>query len=117
MFTLVLVVNTILTLVCLVMAWKTWQLRRILGRVANTLTSTEETTRAFLQEAPDAIYVDQMGVYQLQEQYRQLGPQLLRAQQVLALLSLSQTVWRGRLQWLERSQRKGRFQQSRYPRL
>lgn len=107
--TLVLVVNTILTLVCLVVAWKTWQLRRVLGRVANTLTLTEKTTRAFLQEAPDAIYIDQVGVYQLQEQYRQLGPQLLRAQQVLVLLSLSQTVWRGRLRWLERPQRKGRF--------
>ncbi len=97
MITIVLAFNTIVACLCFIVAWKVWRLRGVLSRVADTLLIAEKSTRVFLQEAPDAIYRGQMGVYQIREQHWQLKPQLRNARQILGLIRWGQTFW---LSWL-----------------
>lgn len=96
MLTVVLIVNALIALLCLYVAWQVWNLRRVLANVADTLISVERNTYAVLHGAPNAIIKGQRGTRQLRKQYRQLQTQLQRAEQVLGLLSLGQTAWRRR---------------------
>ena len=96
MLTVVLIVNVLIALLCLYVAWQVWNLRRVLANVADTLISVERNTYAVLHGAPKAIITGQRGTRQLRKQYRQLQTQLQRAEQVLGLLSLGQTAWRRR---------------------
>jgi hypothetical protein len=93
MVTVVVILNLLIALLCLFAAWQIWRLRRILAKVADTLTVAERKTHVVLYGAPDAITRGQMGIYQLRRTYQQLQPQLQRLQQVLGLLSLGQRVW------------------------
>lgn len=96
MLTVVLIVNALIALLCLYVAWQVWNLRRVLANVADTLISVERNTYAVLHGAPNAIIKGHRGTRQLRKQYRQLQTQLQRAEQVLGLLSLGQTAWRRR---------------------
>lgn len=96
MLTIVLIINAVMALLCLLVAWQVWKLRRILGQVADSLISVERSTHNVLYGAPSAIAKGQTGVHSLRGQLRQLEPQLQRVQQVLGLLSLGQTAWRRR---------------------
>ncbi len=94
MLTIVLVINALLTLICLLCAWQVWKLRRTLRKVAETLASVERSTHNLLHGAPDAILKGQMGTAQLRDRYAQLGPQLHRAQQALRLVGMGGAVIR-----------------------
>lgn len=94
MFAVVVVFNVLLSLLCLYVAWRVWNLRRALAAAANVLTSVERSTYAVLHGAPQNIYVGQSGVQGLGERYQQLELQLQRVQQVLTLLGLVQGVLR-----------------------
>ncbi len=93
MLTVVLIINAMMALFCMVVAWRVWKLRQVFRQVADALTAAEKSTHAVLYRAPDAIYNGQMGVHQLREQYQQLEPQFRQARQLLMLLSLGQVVW------------------------
>lgn len=96
MVLIVVVINTLVALLCVGVAWQLWQLRQVLRRVTNTLLSLERSTHAALNEAPEEIYKTQLSIYLLREepQYRRLQSQIQQIQQVLKLLSWSQTAWR-----------------------
>jgi hypothetical protein len=96
MLAIVLVINAGMALLCILVAWQVWQLRRVLGQVADSLISAEQSTHDVLYGAPEAIALGETGVRSLRAQLRQLEPQLQRLQQVLGLLSLGQTAWRRR---------------------
>ncbi|XGV96845.1 MAG: hypothetical protein ACAF41_29490 [Leptolyngbya sp. BL-A-14] len=99
----VLVCNTLIGLFCLMAAWQLWRLKQRFARAANTLSSFERSVDRVLHRAPELIGRRQAGMHQLREQYRGLEPQLERAQQALALLSLGQTLWQRRLLITSRS--------------
>ena len=92
----VLVCNVLIGLACLVTAWQLWRFKQRLAKAANTLSSFERSVYRVLHRAPDAIGRGHAGIHQLREQYQGLEPQLQRAQQALALLSLGQTLWQRR---------------------
>jgi len=96
MVLIVVVINTLVALLCVGVAWQLWQLRQVLRRVTNTLLSLERITHAALNEAPEEIYKTQLSIYLLREvpHYQRLQSQLQQIQQVLKLLSWSQTAWR-----------------------
>lgn len=96
MLTVVLVLNALIALLCLYVAWQVWKLRRVLASVADTLISVERSTYAVLHGAPIAIAKGKQGTHKLRQQYRQLESQLQRAEQVLGLLSLGQRAWQRR---------------------
>ncbi|MBW4691081.1 MAG: hypothetical protein KME27_04865 [Lyngbya sp. HA4199-MV5] len=92
----VLVCNGLLGLLCLVAAWQLWRLKQRLARAANTLSSFERSVHRVLHRAPEVVGRGHSGIHQWREQYRGLEPQLQRAQQALALLSLGQALWQRR---------------------
>ena len=105
----VLVINLLISLFCLYSAWQIWQLRRTLANVADALTLYERDTHAVLYGAPPAILQGQKGTHALRQQYQRLTMQLQKVQQVLALVSFGQGVWRS-------TRRSRRFRSTRRPR-
>jgi len=97
MLILVVVINILIAGFCFVVAWHVWKLRRVLVKVTNALDTAEQSTHQVLYGAPEAIQRGEIGIYQLRQKYRQLEPQLRRAQQALTLLSFGQIVWQQRL--------------------
>lgn len=100
MVTLVVTINLLLALGCFYLAWKVWQFRRAIAIAADALLIAEQRTHAVLHGAPDAILRGQVGTHQLRQRYQQLEPQYQQVRKALALLSLGQTVWRRRAQFL-----------------
>ena len=96
MLTVVLVCNVLIGLLCCYSAWQLWRLKRRLARAADTLSSFERAVHSVLDRAPNAIYKGHAGIHRLRQQYQGLEPQWQQAQQALALLSLSQTLWQRR---------------------
>jgi hypothetical protein len=94
MVTVVVVVNVLISLLCLYVAWQVWNLRRTIAAVADAVTIAERNTYAVLHGAPKAIYPGKLGVHGLRESYQQLELQLQQIQQVLTLLGLVQIFWR-----------------------
>lgn len=120
MLQVVVVLNVLISLLCLYVAWRLWMLRRSLAVAVNVLTNFERTTYTVLHGAPKAIYQGQLGVSGLRARYQQLEQQWQKVQQVLALLGLLQSVWRialstnvrspsRRLQRPQRSRRRSSF--------
>jgi uncharacterized protein YoxC len=85
MLTLVIVLNVLLALLCLGVAWQVWKLRRVLSRVANTLSAAEQRTHSVLHGAPRSILKGQTGSQALRLRYQQLEQQLQQVQQILDL--------------------------------
>jgi hypothetical protein len=106
MLTVVVVLNVLISLICLYVAWRVWNLRRALAAAADVLTIAERNTYAVLHGAPNAISNGQVGVQGLRERYQQLEVQLQKVQQVLTLLGLGQSVWRSARRSASRSQAK-----------
>ena len=96
MVTIVLIGNALIALICLGVAWQLWQLKKQLAAVADTLLDVEAAVHNTLYGAPKAIMSGQVGIRQLRQNYQGLKPQLQRARQAIALLSLGQTLWQRR---------------------
>ncbi len=96
MLTLVVVLNGLISLLCLYIAWQVWELRRVLAKVADSVSSAERNTYRVLHNAPKAISQGQLGTRHLRKQYRQLDRQLQQVQQILVLFNLGQKIWRGK---------------------
>ena len=94
MVTIVVVLNVLISLLCLYVAWQVWNLRRTLAAVVDALTIAERNTYAVLHGAPNAIYKGQLGVHGLRERYQQLELQLQQVQKVLTVLGLLQSLLR-----------------------
>lgn len=105
MLTVVLVLNVLIALLCLYVAWQVWKLQRVLAKVADTLISVERRTYAVLHGAPEAIASGKRNTRKLRQQYRELETQLQRATQVLGLLSLGQRAWQMRSSQTRRQKR------------
>lgn len=105
MLTVVLVLNGVIALSCLYVAWQLWRIRRVLARVADTLTAVERSTYKVLHRAPRAIANGQTGTRKLRQKYRQLEAQLQQVEQVLALLQFGQRAWQQRSRQVRRPQR------------
>lgn len=93
MLTVVVVLNVLISLLCLYVAWQVWNLRRALGAAADAVLLAERNTYNVLHGAPEAISQGQVGIGGARDSYQQLELQLQKIQQVLTLLSLVQKVW------------------------
>ncbi len=93
MLTFVFICNLLIALVNLYIAWRIWQLRRMLAKVAETLTSVERRIHSVLYPAPEVIVKGKKGTYSLRESYRKLELQLQKVEQILLLLSLGYKIW------------------------
>lgn len=93
MLTVVVVLNVLISLICLYVAWQVWNLRRALRATADAVLLAERNTYNLLHNAPEAISQGQVGIGGARDGYQQLELQLQKFQQVLTLLSLIQRVW------------------------
>ncbi len=97
MLTLVLILNALISLACLFVAWKLWNLRRVLGRVADVLLACERSTYRVLHGAPGAIAKAERGTNAARRGYQQLeaklDAQLQQVERVIRLLRVGQWLW------------------------
>jgi cytochrome oxidase assembly protein ShyY1 len=91
MLTIVLVINVLLAVLCLGVAWQVWRLKQALGQVADTLIEVEQTTHPVLYGAPQSITDSYQRVEEVCDRIRQAEPQLRRARQAIRLI-----VWQRR---------------------
>lgn len=95
MVTLVVIVNLIISLLCLYVAWQVWNLRLALAAATKAITDAERNTHKTLAGAPEAISGGQLGVKDMRESYQRLEVQLQQLQRVVVLLGLVQKIWSG----------------------
>lgn len=93
MVTVVVVINLALALMLLYVAWRVWQLRLRLARVADKIGAIERKLNAVLPVAPDAISTGRLAIHKLRQGNQPLDLELLRVQQVLTLLGIGQQIW------------------------
>ncbi|MEM1427775.1 MAG: DUF948 domain-containing protein [Cyanobacteria bacterium P01_H01_bin.130] len=93
----VIAINGALAVLCLVVAFYAWQLRRVLQEVTRSLTIAERATHGLLGNAPEGVLIGQGGVAWLrdvlQEQGEQMAPAIARLQQSLTLMVWVTNRW------------------------
>lgn len=92
MATIIVIINMLITLMLLYVAWQMRQLRLRLARIADDLSAYERQTHAVLRGTPAVITTGRLGIHQLR-QGPQLLDQLVRVQQVLTLLGVGKQIW------------------------
>lgn len=98
MITFIVGFNLVVSLVCLFIAWKLWQLRLTLARAAQTLSAVERQTHRVLSPAPRYIMIGERGTHHLRNQLQRLDGQLQQLQRLVGLLRFSLTFWQRREQ-------------------
>lgn len=88
MLTAVIAINLGICSLCLFVAWRLWKLQKRLSKVADTLINAERRTHSVLYGAPNAIIRGQYGTRRLRTQYGRLNEQLVKVQQLLAVVNL-----------------------------
>ena len=92
MVAVVVVINVLISLLCLYVAWFLWNLRRALSAAADVVTLFDRDTHKALYGAPQAISQGQLGIRATRGSYQNLEIQLQRVQQVIAFLGLLQRL-------------------------
>jgi hypothetical protein len=93
MVTTVVVINTLISLVLLLVAWQVWKLKKRLRRIADKLIAYERATNAALYTAPEKIDISQQKIHSLREGSQGLQSQLLQVRQIINLLLLGRRFW------------------------
>jgi predicted negative regulator of RcsB-dependent stress response len=94
MVTIVVLINTFISLILIYVAWRIWQLRLRLLKIANALTNYERCSHAILHGAPTAIYTRQQNIKNLRSGNQSLQLQIEQVRQIVSLLSMGQQFWR-----------------------
>ncbi|MFN6483365.1 MULTISPECIES: hypothetical protein [unclassified Nostoc] len=93
MIILVILVNTLISLVLLYVAWRVWQLKQQLAYIADKLTTYESCTHTALNKAPENIYLSQQNIYNLRQRNQALQIQIQQVQQIISLILLGRQIW------------------------
>ncbi|MGH8000253.1 MAG: hypothetical protein ACREPR_12670 [Brasilonema sp.] len=94
MVTVVVVINILISLILLYLAWRMRRLKRRLTRIANILVAAERSSHAVLLGAPEAIYMSQRNIHNLRQGNQPPQLQIQRLRQIFSLLALGQQIWR-----------------------
>jgi len=101
MVILVVVINTLISLILLYTAWRVWQLKQQLAHIADKLTAYKSCTHTVLDQAPENIYLSQQNIYNLRQKNQALQTQIQQVQQILSLLLLGRQIWQRYFRRLE----------------
>jgi hypothetical protein len=101
MVILVILVNTVISVILLYVAWRVRQLKQQLEYISDRLTIYESCTHAALNKAPDNIYLSQENIYNLRQKNQVLQMQIQQVRQIISLLLLGQQIWRRYFRRLE----------------
>jgi hypothetical protein len=94
MVTVVVVLNTLISLILLYAAWRVWKLKQKLGILADRLAAYERCSYAALYAAPEKISTAQQNIYNLRQGNQKLEVQIQQVRQIISLLFLGRQVWR-----------------------
>ncbi|MEH2250498.1 hypothetical protein [Nostoc sp.] len=109
MVILVILINTLISLLLLYVAWRVWQLKQQLVYIADRLTVYESCTHAALNKAPENIYLSQENIYNLRQKNQALQMQIQQVRQIISLLLLGRQIWRRYFRKLELTSGKRTF--------
>ncbi|WP_414526480.1 hypothetical protein [Nodularia chucula] len=93
MVTTVVVINTLISMLLLYIAWRVWKLKQWIGCVADKLNAYERNTHAVLFTAPENIDIAQQQIYHLRQRNQQLQLQVQQVRQIISLLLLGKRFW------------------------
>ncbi|MDZ8184902.1 MAG: hypothetical protein RMX96_08625 [Nostoc sp. ChiSLP02] len=93
MVILVVIINTLVSLILLYVASQVWQLKQRIACIADTLTAYESCVHATLYKAPENIYLSQQNIYNLRQRNQALQIQIQQVQQILSLIVLGRQIW------------------------
>ena len=94
MLAFVIVLNLLISAASFYLAWKIWQLRRVLRVATKTLARAERSTHQVFHRAPESIVRGKSGTRSLRDRYQRLEIQLQRLEQMTQLLNLTAQLWR-----------------------
>ncbi|HLP91130.1 MAG TPA: hypothetical protein VK184_21445 [Nostocaceae cyanobacterium] len=90
----VVVINLLISLLLMFVAWQVWKLKQVLAVVADKLSEYERASYNGLHPAPENINLGQQGVYSLRQKQQGLKQQIQKAQQIISLMVLGRNLWR-----------------------
>ncbi|MHC0062732.1 hypothetical protein ACWATR_07370 [Nostoc sp. UIC 10890] len=93
MVILVVIINTLISLTLLYVAWRVWQLKQQLAYIADRLTAYESCTHTALNKAPENIYLSQQNIHNLRQRNQALQIQIQQVRQIISLLLLGRQIW------------------------
>ena len=103
----VIIINVLISVICLYLAWKLWQIGQQVENAARAVLDAERVTYDVLNPSPDAIAPATIGIRNLRQQYQQLEEQLDRIERLLAIANiLAKILWRGKYRGSNRSYKK-----------
>jgi hypothetical protein len=94
MVTVVVIINVLISLILLVIAWQMWRLKYKVAYIAGRLNAYERAIYAVLHSAPEKISRGQQGISRLSERQERLALQIQQWQQLLSLLVVGRRIWR-----------------------
>ena len=109
MVILVILINTLISLILLYVAWRVWQLKQQLAYIADRLTAYESCTHAALNKAPENIHLSQDNIYNLRQKNQALQMQIQQVRQIISLLLLGRQIWQRYFRRLELTSGKRTF--------
>ncbi|MBH8553310.1 hypothetical protein I8751_13185 [Nostocaceae cyanobacterium CENA357] len=93
MVMIVVVINTLISLILFYVAWRVWKLKQLIRQIANKLTVYERNTYAALYNAPENIYIGQRNIHNLRQGNQGLQVKIQQVRQIVGLLFLGRRVW------------------------
>jgi hypothetical protein len=93
MVTLVVIINTLISLILLYVARRVWKFKQRLTNMANRLTAVERCTRAVLDKAPSNIYRRQQNIHNLGQGNQSIQVQIQQVRQIFSLLLVGQQIY------------------------
>lgn len=94
MVSLVVIINTLISLVLLYVARRVWLVKQRLTRLADRLTAAERRTHAILDKAPDNISRRQQNIHNLRQGNGSIQVQIQQVRQIFSLLLVGQQIQR-----------------------
>lgn len=109
MVILVILINTLISLILFYVAWRVSQLKQQLAYIADRLTAYESCTHAALNKAPENIYLSQDNIYNLRQKNQALQMQIQQVRQIISLVLLGRQIWQRYFRRLELTSGKRTF--------
>lgn len=92
----VIIINLLISVTSLYVAWRLWKLRRVIDKAAKAVLNADRVTYNVLHATPKAISRGELGTRNVRKRYQQVELQLLRLRQIVDLLSMGRIAILGR---------------------
>ncbi|MBD2438188.1 hypothetical protein [Nostoc sp. FACHB-110] len=89
MVTLVVIINTLISLMLLFIAWQIWQIKQRIALITDRLNFYEQCSYAFLSQAPINLEISQRNINNLRQGNQSLQLKIQQVQQIVSLLLLA----------------------------